>query len=258
MSGGVIEKTEEAYHLVGRQLVKLRKSGDLPFGWIADNTRWQRKPNTYSDLETMLRRISRFYRRQLWDNQDAYVEIWLEKDALSGVLYDVTREFDVPLMVTRGYPSLTFMHSAADKINEINKPTHIYYFGDHDPSGVDIPRKVRQTLEEFDCEFEFECVAVTPDQISSMNLLTRPTKKSDSRSKGFEGESVEVDAIHPDDLRALVARLHHPTHRQTGTDGHARSGEERARDHDVACRPRRKDGRSIATGLPRVRRGASV
>ena len=84
------------------------------------------------------------------------------------------------------------MHSAADKINEINKPTHIYYFGDHDPSGVDIPRKVRQTLEEFDCEFEFECVAVTPDQISSMNLLTRPTKKSDSRSKGFEGESVEV------------------------------------------------------------------
>jgi hypothetical protein len=204
VSGGVIEKTEEAYHLVGRQLVKLRKSGDLPYGWIADNTRWQRKPNTYSDLETMLRRISRFYRRQLWDNQDAYVEIWLEKDALSGVLYDVTREFDVPLMVTRGYPSLTFMHSAADKINEINKPTHIYYFGDHDPSGVDIPRKVRQTLEEFDCEFEFECVAVTPDQISSMNLLTRPTKKSDSRSKGFEGESVEVDAIHPDDLRALV------------------------------------------------------
>ena len=59
----------------------------------------------------------------------------MEKDALSGVLYDVTREFDVPLMVTRGYPSLTFMHSAADKINEINKPTHIYYFGDHDPSG---------------------------------------------------------------------------------------------------------------------------
>ena len=47
-------------------------------------------------------------------------------------------------------------------------------------------------------------MAVTPDQISSMNLLTRPTKKSDSRSKGFEGESVEVDAIHPDDLRALV------------------------------------------------------
>ena len=59
VSGGVIEKTEEAYHLVGRQLVKLRKAGDLPFGWIADNTRWQRKPNTYSDLETMLRRISR-------------------------------------------------------------------------------------------------------------------------------------------------------------------------------------------------------
>ena len=86
VSDGTIDKTEEAYHLVGRQLVKLRKSGDLPFGWIADNTRWQRKPNTYSDLETMLRRISEFYRRQLWDNQDAYVEIWLEKDALSGVL----------------------------------------------------------------------------------------------------------------------------------------------------------------------------
>ena len=81
---------------MGRQLVKLRKSGDLPYGWIADNTRWMRKPDTHGDLETMLRETSALYRRQLWRNQNAYVEIWLEKDALSGVLYDVRASMTCP------------------------------------------------------------------------------------------------------------------------------------------------------------------
>lgn len=208
VSRGMIGKTENEYKgTVCRLLAKMRRRGWLPYSWIADNTRWMRKPNSYDSLQDMLERSHEFYRRELWANQDDYVEIWLEKDALSGVLYEVTEQWDVPLMVTRGYPSLSFLHSAAEQIAYQGKPTSIYYFGDHDPSGKDIPRVVEERLNEFvdgEVEIRFEIVAVTEEQIESMNLPTRPTKKSDSRSKTFEGESVEVDAIPAGELRSIA------------------------------------------------------
>lgn len=115
-------------------------------------------------------------------------------------------KWDVPLMVTRGYPSLSFLHSAAEDIGASGKPTYLYYFGDHDPSGVDIPRRVERDIRAFApwSEIHFERVAVTPEQIDAYNLPTRPTKASDSRSRSFEGESVEVDAIPPATLRGIV------------------------------------------------------
>lgn len=221
VSCGAIGKTEGEYkQTVCRLLTDMRRRGDLPYGWIADNTRWQRKPDTYSSMEEMLRITQETYRRAIWDNQDAEVEIWLEKDALSGVLYDVTAEWDVPLMVTRGYPSLTFLHSSAEAMST-TKPTYIYYFGDHDPSGVDIPRKVERDLRAFapEAEIHFERVAVTVEQIKEYDLPTRPTKKSDSRAKSFEGESVEVDAIPPTELRNLVRKYitSHIDHRSLRT-----------------------------------------
>jgi len=171
-----------------------------------------RKPNTYTGLEDVLKRTALFYRRDVWAEQDVYVEIWLEKDALSGVVFDVTAEYDVPLMVTRGYPSLTFLHSAGESIAAQDRQTHIYYFGDLDPSGVDIPRKVEAGLRKFapDVEIHFERVGVTREQVEQWNLPSRPTKKSDTRAKSFKGESVELDAIDPDDLRQLVRdRIEH-------------------------------------------------
>jgi hypothetical protein len=207
VSRGLIEKTEAAYkNTVVRLLTDMRLEGSLPFYWIADNTRWMRKPMTHSSLESAIKRTAEAYRRSVWDNQDVYVEVWLEKDALSGVLWDVTAEWDVPLMVTRGYASVSYLYTAAETIIAQNKPTNIYYFGDYDPSGVDIPRNVEARLREFapDTEIHFERVAVNPEQITALKLPTRPTKKTDSRSKDFQGESVEVDAIPPDTLRALA------------------------------------------------------
>jgi hypothetical protein len=109
-------------------------------------------------------------------------------------------------MVTRGYPSLTYLYGAAEAMSETDWPTFIYYVGDHDPSGVDIPRMVETNLREMapEADIRFIRLAVLPHQIEEMNLLTRPTKKTDSRSKNFEGESVEVDAIPPSTLRAMV------------------------------------------------------
>ena len=143
VSQGIIEKSEAQYKgTVCRLLTEMRRDGDLPYHWIADSSRWMRKPRTYSTVEEMLRHTQKTYRRSVWDNQDAYVEVWLEKEALAGVLVDVTSRWDVPLMVTRGYPSLSFLHSAAEQIIDQDKPTYMYYFGDRDPSGVDIDRFV--------------------------------------------------------------------------------------------------------------------
>jgi hypothetical protein len=206
---GLGPKEERFYDRVGRYLVHMRESEMIPFGDIADNTRWMRKPDSYSSLGSMLEETKKLYRRALWRDQDAYVEIWLEKDALSGVLYDVTSEWDVPLMVTRGYASLSFLHDAAEAIGYVSKPVHIYYFGDYDPSGIDIPKQVEARLRQYapDAEIHFERVAVNPEQIRTLNLPTRPTKKSDSRSKTFKGQSVEVDAIEPNLLRDMAREV---------------------------------------------------
>jgi hypothetical protein len=207
VSNGVIGKTEQEYKgTVVRLLGEMRRAGEIPFGWIADNTRWMRKPRTFHSLEQLLRDTARSYRRQVWDNQDAYVEVWLEKDALAGVLYEETQKWDVPLMVTRGYPSLSYLFDAAEAIADCGKPAHLYYFGDYDPSGLDIPVKVERDLRKFapKADITFTRVAVLEDQIRLLRLPTRPTKKTDSRSRGFEGESVEVDAIQPRMLRQMV------------------------------------------------------
>ncbi len=204
---GAIEKTEAEYkQTVGRLLTDMRRAGEIPFEWIADNTRWMRKPRTYDSLRQMLELTKDTYRRALWNDQPAYVEIWLEKDALAGVVYRETHQWDVPLMVTRGYPSISYLHTAAETIEASGKPTHLYYFGDHDPSGRDITRATEEGLREFapDTEIHFNRVAVTEEQITSLQLPTRPTKATDSRSKSFSGMSVEVDAIPPEHLRMLV------------------------------------------------------
>jgi hypothetical protein len=143
---------------------------------------------------------------ELWTDADAYVEVWLEKDALAGVVYPITEKFDVPLMVARGYASLSFLHEAAKYTASLEVPAYIYHLGDFDPSGQDAARVIEQTLCKMapEAEIYFERLAVMREQIVVWDLPSRPTKTSDSRARGFGGVSVELDAISPGRLRALV------------------------------------------------------
>ena len=203
---GLVEKAESGYGKVQTDLTVMRRAGELPYDWLADNTRWQRKPQTFDSVEQALRETAAFYRKSLWTDADSYVEIWLEKDALSGVILPITSMYDVPLMVARGYASLSFLYNAADYINTLTVPTYIYHLGDFDPSGVNAGEKIEETLREMapDAEIYFERLAVTEEQIDAWNLPTRPTKKSDTRSKSFGDISVELDAIEPNRLRQIV------------------------------------------------------
>jgi hypothetical protein len=145
---GLVEKAESGYAKVQTDLTLLRRTDELPYAWLADNTRWQRKPRTFDSVEDALNETARFYRKNLWADADVYTEIWLEKDALAGVVYPVTSMYDVPLMVARGYASLSFLHSAAEYINDLTVPAYIYHLGDYDPSGVNAAGKIEETLRE--------------------------------------------------------------------------------------------------------------
>jgi hypothetical protein len=209
VSKGLKDKTETEYTCCASSLlVDMRMDGTIPFDWIADNSRWMRKLTTYPSMLHALHNCVETYRRDLWSNQKDYVEIWTEKDALAGVLMEETESWDVPLMVSRGFASVTYLYSAAEAIKAQGKPAYLYYFGDHDPSGLRIDTAIRRRLGQFapEAEIHFQRVAVTPEQIRDLDLPTRPTKtKGNRHAKGWRGgDSVEVDAIPPRTLRELV------------------------------------------------------
>jgi hypothetical protein len=203
---GLVPKSELGYGIVKADLTLMRKVGVLPYHWLTDSTRWQRKPRTFDSVSDALEATASLYRKALWSRGNAYVEIWLEKDALSGVLYPITSKYDVPLMVARGYASLSFLYSAAEAIRDFDCPVYIYHLGDYDPSGVNASEKIEATLREMapGAEIIFERLAVTPGQIVAWDLPTRPTKTTDSRARGFGEISVELDAIEPNQLRHIV------------------------------------------------------
>ena len=169
-----------------------RRAAKLPYDWLADNTRWQRKPRTFNSVEQALRDTAAFYRKSLWTDASSYVEIWLEKDALAGVVLPVTSMYDVPLMVVRGYASLSFLYSAAEAINGLNVPAYIYHLGDFDPSGVNAGEKIEETLHELapDADITFERIAVTPEQITAWALPTgRPSLATRGRRTSAKSPS---------------------------------------------------------------------
>jgi hypothetical protein len=214
---GAIEKTEAEYkQTVVRLLDEMRWSGEIDWDGISDASRWMHKPRSYDSVEDAIAQTAQFYRRNLWAANDDYVEIWCEKEALAGVVAQVTYDYDVPLMVSRGFSSSSYLRRAADKISDIGKPTYIYQFGDHDPSGLWISEQIERDLQRhlddiggFDLDdFQFERVAVTPEQITAWNLPTRPTKtEGNTHAKNFAGDSVELDAIPVDHLHGLVREV---------------------------------------------------
>jgi hypothetical protein len=124
-------------------VLQLRREGKMPYSHIADMTRWMRKPRTFNSPEDAIWEWASTYRRSLWHDNEDYVEIWCEKDALAGVIMPVTSEYDVPLMVSRGYASETFAYSAIESRENSTQDYYVYYLGDFDRSGRDGAESLR-------------------------------------------------------------------------------------------------------------------
>jgi hypothetical protein len=211
---GVIEKTEAEYQTtVIRLLSEMRLSGDVPFSWIVDESRRTRQTRTFDNVTDALNDTAKFYRRSALRESDVYIEFWSEKEALSGIIWDVASDYDVPVIVSKGTPSLTQLYGSFAHIWQAARAerlAYLYQFGDHDPSGCLIPRIIEARLNEFCDKHEcrrptIERVALTPEQIRRYRLPTRPTKRDgNSHAKGFKGRSTELDALPPNVLRQLV------------------------------------------------------
>src|SRR5262249_52055283 len=140
---------------------------------------------------------AKFYRRSALRDSDVYIEIWSEKEALAGIIYDAASQYDVPVMVSRGMPSLTQVWSTFANIHNAavnGKLSYVYQFGDHDPTGCLIPRTLERRLREFCAKYDtpfqpiIERIALTKDQIRQYRLPTRPTKREgNNHARDFEG-----------------------------------------------------------------------
>ena len=205
----IIPNDLQSYKRLDSILSNARKSGDIPFEAIIDRTRIPIKNSSWPNLGNFLTTVRQAYRKSKWDNQEKWVEVWLEKDALSGVFEPITNEYDVYLVVGRGYQSLSALYDASSRFGRSGKPVYILYFGDFDPTGEDIPRSIESNLiNYFGISPNIEKVALTLEDIKAYSLPPAPTKASDPRSNRFVQEygdlAVELDALPPDVLEEKI------------------------------------------------------
>jgi hypothetical protein len=210
VSRGVVEKTEHAYKRTCDAAVQMRLDGSLNFRKVTDGHRSRRIVYSHSSLHEALQSAHDLYRRNYWLDQPRHVEVWCEKDALSGVITPVCDRYGVPYVATRGFPSITLLYDSAQAMAATRKPATIFYFGDHDASGQSISDGLEKTMRHFGADATVQRVALNPDLIQTHALPTRPGKLTDSRQAGFAarfgGASVELDALPPNLLTSLVER----------------------------------------------------
>ncbi len=208
VSRGHVEKTEQAYKRVADASVQMRLAGALPYTKIVDGHRERRRTFAHNGIHQALESAADMYRRNYWINQPRHVEVWSEKDALSGIIHPICDEFGVTYVASRGFPSLTIRYQSAMDFRRIGKPVTIFYFGDHDASGRKISDNLQEELRQHGADVTVLRLALEPQQIISYRLPTRPGKTTDSRHAGFTREygdaSVELDALPPNVLGDIV------------------------------------------------------
>ena len=211
VSANVIPNVEKSYKNLGKTISEARLAGLVDWDAIEDRVRRPSRPGEFSSLQALARAALASWRLPRWADQPAYAELWVEKDALSGVLEPLSDEFHVTLMVNRGYSSQSAMYESAQRFigRGEGKPCHLLYLGDHDPSGEDMVRDVRDRLEMFGVEdLTVTKIALTMDQVEHYNPPPNPAKMTDSRAEAYVAEhgnsSWEVDALPPDVLQQLI------------------------------------------------------
>ena len=208
-----IENSERSYKNLGRLISKARLAGLIDWDAIEDRTRNKVIASHWTSPGAILKTAAEQFQIDKWLNQELRVQIWIEKEALSGVFEGLCLRYDVPLYACRGYNSQSEMYLSAKDI-EANKnngqKTVILYFGDHDPSGLDMDRDIQNRFEVFGVHnnIEFKRVALSQDQTEQYNLPPNPTKVSDARAPAYVekygSKSWELDALDPTVLNELA------------------------------------------------------
>lgn len=205
------KNTQKNYSRLGGIINNGRLSGELDWEAIEDRTRSLVKNSHWTSPGSIIRGAARGYGIDKWKNQDCRVEVWVEKEALSGVFDEICSDLDVPLFACKGYTSQSEMWRAAQRMikwEQNDQNTVILHFGDHDPSGLDMTRDIQDRLNLFGASTMVVRMALTWDQVQLHQPPPNPAKGTDARFRAYQeeygDESWELDALEPATLVGLV------------------------------------------------------
>jgi len=209
-----IENSLRSYKRIGDLISNARLAGLVDWEMIEDRGRKVSYPSHWKNPAEIVVTAARSFRLDHWEGQDRYVEVMVEKDALSGILEPVCRKLDIRFTANKGYSSSSAMYEAAERItlsNNAQKEIYLLYLGDHDPSGIDMTRDIKDRLALFTYEkfyIETTRLALNYDQVEQWNPPENPAKENDSRYQvyleQFGVSSWELDAVEPATLASLV------------------------------------------------------
>jgi hypothetical protein len=208
---GLIANRQSEYKRLGSIVNDGRLAGLIDWDYIVDRTRNLQALAHWRSPQQIIDAVASQYRHELWARQPYRVEVWIEKDALVGVIAGACDRNDVPYFSCRGYTSQSELHSAAMRLVSYEKngqDTVVIHLGDHDPSGVDMTRDIQDRLRLFGSRAEVHRIALTMEQVEQYDPPPNPAKLTDSRATGYMAEhgdeSWELDALDPATLDALV------------------------------------------------------
>lgn len=211
-----IPNTEQSYKRLGKIINDARLAGLIDWNHLTDRTRWVRDNSHWTSPESIMDSVVSSYATERWANQPERPIVMIEKDALVGVIEGVCQELDVPYFSCRGYTSQSEMWSLSQRMRRFIRNDQvpvILHLGDHDPSGVDMTRDIRDRLDLFVTYHggeapEVDRLALNMDQIDQYDPPPNPTKLTDSRASGYIDaygyECWELDALDPPVIAALV------------------------------------------------------
>ena len=210
----IIPNQQAWYKRLGEVVSNGRLGGYIDWESIVDRGRTPVIPPDWSSPAAILEAAANQHRIDRWEGQEFHVEVWCEKDALSSVIEPVCRRYHVRFMANRGYSSSTAMYDAAKRFRGVlegDREPVVIYLGDHDPSGMDMSRDVRDRLElmTLGTGATVERLALNMDQVTQYHPPPNPAKLTDSRASGYVRlyglESWELDALEPQVLDGLIS-----------------------------------------------------
>lgn len=220
VSRDIIENDQKQYKNLGGILKDGRLAGVVDWDAIEDRLRQVKEPTTWSSPKDILEAAKKQFQLNRHEGQKNHVEVWVEKDALSQVVERAANPYQVPVLVNRGYGSVSSVYETyqrlKEKINHGKERAIILYLGDHDPSGLDMIRDIQDRVSsmlEYDSYqdlIEVKPIALTMEQIRQYTPPPNPTKINDTRANGYIEKyghtSWEVDALPPDVLNRLITK----------------------------------------------------
>ncbi|MCW2929931.1 MAG: uncharacterized protein JWM19_893 [Actinomycetia bacterium] len=226
----------KSYKRLGSIVNDARLAGLIDWDHLEDRTRNLSKLAMWDSPEAIVDAVARQYRTRLWDSQEWHVEVWVEKEALADVVSRPAERWLVPYFPCRGYVSQSEMWRAAQRLLEAEgrgKKSLIIHLGDHDPSGIDMSRDIRDRLWTFGSSVEVSRIALNMDQVEQYSPPPNPAKLTDSRAadymERFGDESWELDALDPPTLDTLIeGHILDHLDRVQWDDDHATMEEQRA------------------------------